>query len=207
MDPNYFRKTALMLVSGAVVALAAVQGAVAADRIRVHGTVESLDGDTLKIKSPDGKDVTVTMKSGMKVLGVKNASAADIKPGDFVGVGSQPTASGVNGAVQVVIFPASMKGTGEGDRPWDVKPNGSMTNATVANAVKDVNGPMLTLDYKGGERKISIPDGTKIVALAPATKDDLKPGAGVSVQGVMSGDNMVAADRVSVGLDGVTPPS
>ena len=113
---------------------------------------------------------------------------------------------GVNGAVQVVIFPASMKGTGEGDRPWDVKPNGSMTNATVANAVKDVNGPMLTLAYKGGERKISIPDGTKIVALAPATKDDLKPGASVSVQGVSSGDNMIAADRLSVGLDGTTPP-
>jgi hypothetical protein len=56
------------------------------------------------------------------------------------------------------------------------------------------------------ERKISIPDGTKIVALAPATKDDLKPGAGVSVQGVSSGENMVAADRLSVGLDGTTPP-
>ena len=65
---------------------------------------------------------------------------------------------------------------------------------------------MLTLAYKGGQRKISIPDGTKIVALAPATKDDLKPGAGVSVQGVSSGENMVAADRLSVGLDGVTPP-
>ncbi|ULJ75834.1 hypothetical protein [Rhizobium gallicum] len=206
MDLSYFRKTALMFATGAVVALTAIQGASAADRIRVHGTVESLDGDTLKIKSPDGKDVMVMMKSGINVLGVKNASAADIKPGDFVGVGSQPTASGVNGAVQVVIFPASMKGTGEGDRPWDVKPNGSMTNATVANAVKDVNGPTLTLAYKGGERKINIPNGTKIVALAPATKDNLKPGAGVSVQGVSRGDNMVAADRVSVGLDGVIPP-
>jgi hypothetical protein len=207
MSLSYFQKTALILASSAFVALATMQSSDAADRIRVHGTVESLDGDTLKIKGPDGKDVAVSMKSGMNVLGVKNASAADIKPGDFVGVGSQPTASGINGAVQVVIFPASMKGTGEGDRPWDVKPNGSMTNATVANAVKDINGPMLTLAYKGGERKINIPDGTKIVALAPATKDDLKAGAGVSVQGVMSSDNMVAADRVSVGLDGATPPN
>ena len=203
---DHSSKTILLFATGALLGLMAFHGANAADRIRIHGTVESLDGDMLKVKSPDGKDVTVTMKSGMNVLGVKNASAADIKPGDFVGVGSQPTSSGVNGAVQVVIFPASMKGTGEGDRPWDVKPNGSMTNATVANAVKDVNGPMLTLAYKGGERKIRIPDGTKIVALTPATKDDLKPGAGVSVQGVSSGDNMVAADRVSVGLDGTTPP-
>ncbi|MGO4441463.1 hypothetical protein [Rhizobium sp. RAF56] len=206
MDRSHIRKSVLLFATGAVVGLAAFHDASAADRIRVHGTVESLDGETLKIKNTDGKDVTVTMKSGMNVLGVKSASAADIKPGDFVGIGSQPTSSGVNGAVQVVIFPASMKGTGEGDRPWDVKPNGSMTNATVANAVKDVNGPMLTLAYKGGQRKISIPDGTKVVALTPATRDDLKSGAGVSVQGVSSGENMVAADRLSVGLDGVTPP-
>jgi hypothetical protein len=206
MKRNQTRKTVLLFATGILVGLTAFHEAGAADRIRVHGTVENLDGDTLKIKSPDGKDLMVTMKSGSTVLGVKSASAADIKPGDFVGIGSQPTSSGINGAVQVVIFPASMKGTGEGDRPWDVKPNGSMTNATVANAVKDVNGPMLTLAYKGGERKISIPDGTKIVALAPATKDDLKSGAAVSVQGVSSGDSMVAADRVSVGLDGTIPP-
>ena len=206
MDRIHIRKTVLLLAAGAAIALSAVQNASAADTLRLHGTVESLAGDTLKIKSPDGKDITVTMKSGLKVLGVKNASVADIKPGDFVGIGSQPTASGVNGAVQVVIFPASMKGTGEGDRPWAVKPNGTMTNATVSNAVKDVNGPTLTLAYKGGERKINIPTGTTIVALAPATKDDLKPGAGVSVQGVSSGDNMVAADSVRVGLDGATPP-
>jgi hypothetical protein len=206
MTRSHIRKTVLLFATGAVVGLTAFHDASAADRIRVHGTVENLDGDTLKIKSPDGTDLMVTMKSGLTVLGVKSASAADIKPGDFVGIGSQPTASGINGAVQVVIFPASMKGTGEGDRPWDVKPNGSMTNATVANAVKDVNGPMLTLAYKGGERKISIPDGTKIVALAPATKVDLKSGAAVSVQGVSSGDSVVAADRVSVGLDGTIPP-
>lgn len=206
MNRSHIRKAFLLFATGAVLGLMAFHEADAAGRVRIHGTVESLDGDTLKIKSADGKDVMVTMKSDLKVLGVRSASAADIKARDFVGVGSQPTSSGVNGAVQVVIFPASMKGTGEGDRPWDVKPNGSMTNATVANAVKDVNGPMLTLAYKGGERKISIPDGTKIVALAPATKDDLKPGAGVSVQGLSTGDNMVAADRLSVGLDGTTPP-
>lgn len=206
MTRSHLRKIVLSLAAGAAIGLTALHGANAADRVRVHGTVENLDGDTLKIKGPDGHDIAVTMASGLTVLGVKNATAADIKTGDFVGIGSQPTASGINGAVQVVIFPASMKGTGEGDRPWSVKPNGSMTNATVANAVKDVNGQTVTLAYKGGERKINIPDGTKIVALAPATRDDLKPGAAVSVQGTSSGDNALAADRLAVGLDGATPP-
>ncbi|QFY63168.1 hypothetical protein FZ934_22980 (plasmid) [Rhizobium grahamii] len=202
----YLKTILSSLALAAIVGVSAPHDANAADRIRVHGTVENLDGDTLKIKDSDGRDIVVKIASGLKVLGVKNASAADIKAGDFVGIGSQPAAGGINSAVQVVIFPASMKGTGEGDRPWNVRPNGSMTNAAVANAVKDVNGQTVTLAYKGGERKVSIPDGTKIVALTPATREDLKPGAAVSAQGVDSGDQTLAADRLAVGLDGATPP-
>jgi hypothetical protein len=206
MNYSIARKATLSLAAGTIVLLAAMQGAHAADKVRISGTVESLDGDTLMIKNLDSKEVTVMLKPGMNVMGIKKASAADIKPGDFVGIGSQPTPSGINGAVQVVIFPASMKGTGEGDRAWSAAPNGTMTNATVADAVKDVNGPVLTLAYQGGQRKISIPDGTNIVAISPATKDDLKAGAAVSVQGVSSADDRVDADAVRVGLAGATPP-
>ncbi|MDL2403934.1 hypothetical protein [Rhizobium mayense] len=206
MDRKLLTNCVLALAAGAVVTLAALQGANAADRVRVRGTVESLDGDTLKVKSRDGKDVTVMLKSGWAVTGVTKASAADIKPGDFVGIANEPTASGVAGAIEVVIFPASMKGTGEGDRPWDSKPNSSMTNATVANAVKSVNGPTLTLTYKGGEKKINIPEGTPVVTFASATKDDLKPGAGVFINGESSGDGMVSTDRVAVGVNGTIPP-
>jgi len=189
-----------------VATLAALQSADAAERVRVRGTVESLDGDTLKVKSRDGKDVTVTLKSGWNVGGVVKAAVGDIKPGDFVGIASQPTDSGINGAIEVVIFPASMKGTGEGDRPWDSQPNSSMTNATVSNAVTSVNGPTLTLTYKGGERKIKIPDGTPVVTLTSATKADLKPGAGVFITGERNDDSTVSADRVAVGLNGTVPP-
>ncbi len=189
-----------------VATLAAFQSAGAAERVRVRGTVESLDGDTLKVKSRDGKDITVALKSGWNVGGVIKAAVSDIKPGDFVGIASQPTDSGINGAIEVVIFPASMKGTGEGDRPWDSAPNSSMTNATVANAVTSVNGPTLTLTYKDGERKINIPDGTPVVTLTSATKADLKPGAGVFITGEQTGETAVSADRVAVGLNGTVPP-
>ena len=206
MNYSIVRKASLSLAASTLVLLTAMHGAHAAERVRISGTVESLDGDTLMIKSLDSKEIKVMMKPGMNVMGIKTASVADIKQGDFVGIGSQPTPSGINGAVQVVIFPASMKGTGEGDRAWSVTPNGTMTNATVADAVQDVNGPVLTLAYQGGQRKISIPAGTAIVAIASATKDDLKAGAGVSVQGVSSADGMVDADAVRVGLAGATPP-
>jgi hypothetical protein len=206
MDRKLLTKGALTLAAGVVATLVTLQDANAAERVRVRGTIESLDADTIKVKSPDGKDITVILKPGWTVTGVLKASVADIKPGDFIGAASQPTTSGINGAIEVVIFPASMKGTGEGDRPWDSKPNSSMTNATVANAVTSVNGPTLTLTYKGGERKINIPDGTPIVTLTQATKADLKSGAGVFITAEASDNGTVSADRVAVGLNGTVPP-
>ena len=178
----------------------------AADKARVRGVVESLSGDTLMVKSREGKDVTIMLKSGWAVNGIVNAAVTDIKPGDFVGIASMSTESGVNGALEVLIFPAAMKGTGEGDYGWDLKPKSSMTNATVASAVTSVNGPTLTLTYKGGEKKISIPPGTPVVTFGKATKDDIKPGAGVIINGMTTGDNIVESDRVVVGINGVVPP-
>ncbi|NLS21086.1 hypothetical protein HGP16_31800 [Rhizobium sp. P40RR-XXII] len=195
-------------IVGAALALGTltVVSAHAADKARVRGVVERLNGDTLKVKSREGKDVTIMLKSGWAVNGIVKAAVTDIKPGDFVGIASVPTDSGVNGALEVLIFPAAMKGTGEGDYGWDLKPKSSMTNATVASAVTSVNGPTLSLTYKGGEKKISIPPGTPVVTIGNATKDDIKPGAGVIINGTTTGDNMVESDRVLVGINGVIPP-
>ncbi|WP_438617793.1 hypothetical protein [Oryzifoliimicrobium ureilyticus] len=202
MAQSYWKNLGLALV----LAVTAFGSAEAAEKIRVRGVVENLDGDTLNVKSRDGKDVMIMLKPGWAVSGIVSAKMSDIKVGDFVGIASQPTESGVNGALEVLIFPAAMKGTGEGDREWDLKPKSSMTNATVANSVTSVNGPTLTLKYNGGERKISVPEGTPIVTFAPATKADIKPGAGVIINGTATGDNMVESDRVVVGLNGVIPP-
>ena len=191
----------MVLALGAMTALSAH-----AAEARVRGVVESLGGDTLMVKSREGKDVTIKLKSGWAVNGIVNASVTDIKPGDFVGIASVPTDSGINGALEVLIFPAAMKGTGEGDYGWDLKPKSSMTNATVASAVTSVNGPTLSLTYKGGEKKISIPPGTPVVTFGTATKDDIKPGAGVIINGTTAGDNTVESDRVLVGINGVIPP-
>ena len=195
-------------VAGSLVTLALSQAAQAQDaqRIRVRGAIESLSGDTLVVKTREGSDATITLKSGWKVGGIKKASVEDIKPGDFVGVASLPKGTGPDGAIEVLIFPASMKGTGEGNRPWDAQPNSQMTNATVSNAVNSVDGHTITLTYQGKEKTIAIADGTPIVTLAPATKDDLKPGAGVVITGEKAADGSISASQVAVGLNGITPP-
>lgn len=178
----------------------------AAETVHIRGAVANLEGSTLTVKTREGATASLALKPGWKVTGVANASLGDIKPGDFVGVASLPRAAGGDGAIEVLVFPAAMKGTGEGSYPWDLKPNSTMTNATVSNAVKDVDGRTLTLSYKGGEKEISVPDGTPIVTFAPATEADLKPGAIVFVPAQRDADGALAAGFVVVGENGVTPP-
>ena len=187
--------------------IAALSPTQAAENVRVRGTVVGLEGSTLTVKTREGPNAMLMLKPGWKVAGVTKASVEDIKPGDFVGIASLPTASGGDGAIEVLVFPPALKGTGEGSYPWDLKPKSSMTNATVTNAVKSVDGRTLDLSYSGGkEKKISIPDGVPIVTFGPATEADLKPGATVFVPAQRGDDGALAAGFVAVGTNGVDPP-
>jgi len=202
--PQAFRGA---IAAAALLGIAVPPSAEAADGVRVRGTIVGLEGSTLTVKTREGPNATLMLKPGWKVAGVAKASVEDIKPGDFVGIASLPTASGGDGAVEVLVFPPSMKGTGEGSYPWDLKPKSSMTNATVTSAVKGVEGRTLDLSYSGGkEKKISIPDGVPIVTFGPATETDLKPGATVFVPAQRGDDGALAAAFVLVGNNGVNPP-
>lgn len=192
----------LTVLAGAI----GVLGASAADGVRIRGKIASLDGSTLTVDSREGTPVTITLKPDWKVSSVAKASAADIKAGDYVGVASLPKADGGDGALEVLIFPAAMKGAGEGSYAWDLEPDSSMTNATVADVVTDVAGPTLTLSYEGGEKKISIPEGTPIVTFADATEADLIPGAVVFVPADKATDGSLSTGRIVVGTKGVVPP-
>jgi hypothetical protein len=195
--------------TSALIAINALSPAFAAgpaDKVRVRGTVVSLSGDQLKINSREGKSVTVTLQPGWKVSAVAKASIGDIKPGDFVGIASMPKSEGGDGALEVLILPPQLKGMGEGSYGWDLKPNSTMTNATVADAVKSVSGSTVTVNYHGKEKKISIPDDTPVVTLAPATPEDVKPGAVVFVSTDKGADGSLSAAQLVVGKNGVVPP-
>lgn len=176
-----------------------------AQQVHVRGSIVSYSASTLKVKTREGETVDVALADDWKVSSVANAKVTDIKPGDFVGIASLPKEGGGDGALEVLIFPPALKGAGEGSYGWDLKPNSSMTNATVANAVKDVDGRTVTVSYHGKEKKISIPDGTPVVTFAPATKDDLIPGAIVFVPAEKAATGTIA-HQVLVGKNGVVPP-
>ena len=193
------------LVSGATLATPAHAEDNKAAQIHVRGSIVNFAGSTLKIKTREGETVDVALADGWKVASVANASVTDIKPGDFVGIASLPKQGGGDGALEVLIFPPAMKGTGEGSYGWDLKPDSSMTNATVADAVKGVDGRTVTVSYHGKEKKIAIPDGTPVVTIAPATKDDLVAGAVVFISAEKAATGTIA-HQVVVGKNGVVPP-
>jgi hypothetical protein len=176
-----------------------------AEQVHIRGSIVSYSGSTLKMKTREGETVDVALADDWKVSSVANAKVTDIKPGDFVGIASLPKEGGGDGALEVLIFPPALKGAGEGSYGWDLKPNSSMTNATVADAVKGVDGRTVTVSYHGKEKKISIPDGTPVVTFAPATKDDLVPGAVVFVPAEKAATGTIA-HQVLVGKNGVVPP-
>ncbi len=199
-------KFTAMAIAVAVTTLAASSTAQAADGVRVRGTVVSLTGDTLLVKSREGDNVSVTLAPGWKAGGIAQARLADIKPGDFVGIASLPTATGGAGALEVLVFPPAMRGTGEGSYGWDLKPNSSMTNGSVSEAVQSVDGTTVNVVYHGQSKKITIAPGTPIVTFAPATNADVKPGAVVFIPADRADDGKLSTTRVVVGKNGIVPP-
>ena len=173
---------------------------------RVRGSVVSLDGSKLVVHAKDGKDVTVNLADNFASLAVVKASMADIKEGTFIGTATVTQPDSTLRSLEVVVFPDKMRGAGEGHYPWDLGSSSMMTNATVANAVKGVEGQTVTVTYKGGEKKIDIPANVPVVALVPATKEEIKPGAVVFVPTQRQPDGSLNGGAVLFGKDGVIPP-
>jgi len=184
-----------------------VSAAQAQQPVRVRGTIEKADGGTLLIKTREGNEVTVKLKDGAQVSGVAKAALADIKQNSFVGITAMPQPDGTQKAIEVHIFPEARRGAGEGHRPWDLVPNSTMTNANVEQLVTAVDGPMLTMKYKDGEKKISVPNNATIVAFVNGDRGELKPGAKIFIAaGTKNPDGTIEAGAINVGRDGITPP-
>lgn len=174
---------------------------------RVRGTVESLDGETLHVKSRDGAAVTLHFPETAGVSGVAKISLADVKVGSYIGVTSVPDSDGSQKAVEVHVFPEAMRGAGDGSRPWDLKPNSSMTNGAVDDrTVAGNDGHTLTVKYKGGERKVLVTPETVVVTFAPAARSDIKAGTPVFAIATKKPDGTLDVSRLSIGRDGVSPP-
>jgi hypothetical protein len=200
----------LSLKSGlAVLALSLVSTLALAQQpstVRIRGTIEAVDGPVLTIKTREGSDTKVKMTDDVAVFAVVKTSLSEIKEGSYIGVTGMPEPDGTQKAIAVHIFPENQRGAAEGFRPWDRQPNSTMTNATVAQTVKGTDGQNILVKYKDGEKKVVVPPETPVVTFVASDKAEVKPGANIIIFGATKKDDMLEANRVNVGRDGITPP-
>jgi len=171
---------------------------------RLSGTIAAVDGSTLTVKTRQG-DVKVNLTSNATVMGVVRRTVADVKAGSYVGVGAMPQPDGSQKAIRVMIFSEPQRGSNEGHRPW-TQPGSTMTNATVDTTVASVDGQVLMVKYKDGEKKIIIPPGLEIQAYVAGDKNELKPGVNILIlRATKKPDGTFEAAAVNAGRDGVVP--
>jgi hypothetical protein len=201
------RSTYIAIVLIALLAIpAAAQTPPAATPMRVAGTVDKLDGNNLTVNIKDGPAVTVVLADNAAVFGVEKRTVADIKPGDFLASGGVKGTDGKIHAVEVRIFPETLRGTGEGQRPWDVKPDGVMTNATVGTVSQSPAGGVVHVKYKEGESEYTIGPEVPILAYVAGDRSLLKPAAAVLTVAQKKPDGSLTTSRVTAEKDGVKPP-
>ena len=193
-------RAALVLVAALAATAALAQ---APQAVRLRGVIEKVDGNKVTAKSDKGEALTLNLADKMLVVAVVKASMADIKDGDFIGSGAMPQPDGSQKAIEVHIFAESMRGTGEGFKPWDGAPNSTMTNGTVGNTVTSVDGPVVTVKYKDGDKKIIVTPDVPIVRYEIGTMAAIKPGAAFTVAAATKQpDGSFNISRINVARDG-----
>jgi len=175
--------------------------------VRLRGVIEKVDGHTVLAKTARGDEIKLNLADKVLVVAVVKASMADINEGDFIGSGAMPQPDGSQKAIEVHIFAESMRGTGEGFRPWDGAPNSTMTNGTVGASVTGVDGPVITVKYKDGEKKIIVTPNVPIVRFEVADMSAIEPGSPFTVLAAMpKPDGGFDVSRINVGRGGASPP-
>ncbi|WP_431110384.1 hypothetical protein [Variovorax paradoxus] len=208
----------LVRISSVLLASAALLGAgvpvlasaqAASEQVRIRGTIVRVDATTLVVQDRSGEVVSLARPAGMAVSEVYPIKLSDIKRGSFIGTAAMPQANGSQKALEVVVFPEAARGTGEGHRPWDLLPQSTMTNATVADlaaAPRSVRGgQQLRLTYNGGEKTVVVPPDVPVVTFRPGTESLLVPGAKVLVN-AQEKNGTPTALRVTAGRNGFAPP-
>jgi hypothetical protein len=173
---------------------------------RIRGDVVAIEGQKLQVRTRSGALADIDLGQQYTVTAVVRVQPEAIVRGSYVGTATLPQSDGTERALEVLVFPESGRGSGEGHYPWDLQPGSMMTNATVAKIVDVDNARRLTLAYKDGEKVVIVAPNVSIVTFEPGTREMLRPGAHVMLGATVRPDGSLTASRVSVGKDGLVPP-
>ena len=198
--------TFLRALAASSLALVFALPALAQDTVRVRGTVERIDGSVYVVKTRDGSEVKLaTVTDNPLFVVVVPAKMSDIKAGMYVGSAGMMQDDGTQKAIEVHIFPESMRGTGDGDYDWDLLPKSKMTNGNVEQAVTGVDGPMLSVKYKDGEKKLVVTPQTVVVTYEMGKREEIQPGTKIFVTAKKQPDGTLLTPRITYGRNGDGP--
>jgi hypothetical protein len=195
-----------VLAAASFISICMVLPASAQETVRIRGTVEHIDGPVYVVKNRDGAELKLTLTDNPLFVAIVPATMAAIKPGMFVGSAGMMQPDGVQKAIEVHIFPESMRGTGEGHYDWDLLPKSKMTNANVEQAVTGVDGQTLSVKYKDGEKKLLVTPETVVVTYEIGKKEEVQPGTKIFVAAAKKQpDGTLQTPRITYGRNGQAP--
>jgi hypothetical protein len=177
----------------------------AQDTTRIRGTVERIDGPVFVVKTREGSEVKLTVTDNPLFVAIVPSKISDIRPGMFVGSAGMMQEDGTQKAIEVHIFPESMRGTGEGHYDWDLLPKSKMTNGNVEQAVTGVDGPVLSVKYKDGEKKLVVTPQTVVVTYEIGKREEVQPGTKIIVAAKKQADGTMQTPRITYGRNGEGP--
>jgi hypothetical protein len=194
------------LAAASLALICAMSSALAQETVRIRGTVERIEGPVYVVKNRDGAELKLTVTDNPLFVAIAPSTMADIKPGMFVGSAGTMQPDGTQKAIEVHVFPESMRGTGAGHYDWDLKPNTKMTNGNVEQSVAAVDGPVLSVKYKDGEKKLVVTPETVVVTYVTGSKDEIKPGTKIFVAAAKKQpDGTLQTPRITYGRNGAGP--
>jgi hypothetical protein len=194
------------LLPALLVLACAAAGAQVNPVVRLRGSIESVEAQKLVFKERSGKSIALVLPDEVKPAEVLPTDISTVRPGAFIGTAAMQRPDGRLESLEVVVFPETARGTGEGHYPWDLNPDSTMTNATVADLVRSAEGRTLTLRYKDGEKKVVIPEGVPVVTFRPGDRSLLVPGARAFIVAEPADDGTLVIRRLLVGRNGFQPP-
>jgi hypothetical protein len=202
---SFTRRYFCYIAAAGSVAIAGAAHAQAPQPMRLRATIDAVDGKSLSLTTRAGEKVTVSLAPNATVVAIVPVRLEDIKPGSYVGTAAMPQPGGTLRALEVHVMPESMRGVGEGHRPFDLQPQSTMTNGTVGTVTGN-SDRTLTISYAGGEKTVAVAANTPVVTYEPGSPALLVPGAHIILFGNQAPDGKVTATRISVGKDGLVPP-
>ncbi len=170
-----------------------------------RGTIEALNGDTLTLKSEDGKTETIHLSPTWNVTVLKPVSIDAIQPGSFIGTTEMPQRNGTGRSLEVHVFPPGVK-AGEGHYPWSLRKGSMMTNGTVGQVTSVPKGREITVTYPHGERHIVVPQSVPIVEFTNGERSQVKPGIPAFLIVAKSPSGGLMASGIAIGENGAKPP-